>query len=100
MAANDKTARMKSAYELALERMESQGIDRPKEDSLTDAQRAEMAEVRRRVEAKLAELDILHRDKLAKTADPAARAEQEEHYRQERGRLEDERERKVAAIRR
>jgi hypothetical protein len=58
-----------------------------------------MAEVRRRAEAKLAELEILHRDTLRRTVDPAARAEQEENYRRERARLEDERERRLAALR-
>lgn len=90
---------MKSAYELALERMSAQGIERPREDSLTDAQRHELADVRRRAEAKLAELEILHRDKMTRLGDPTARAEQEEFFRNEREHIEADRERKVADIR-
>lgn len=89
---------MKSAYEAALERLESRGIERPREESLTAEVRQEMAEVRQRAEAKLAELEILHRDKL-KRVDPATRAEEEEHYRRERRRIEEDQERKVAALR-
>jgi hypothetical protein len=96
---NDKAGGMKSAYELALERMEASGIDRPREESLSDAQRNDIAEARRRAEAKLAELDILHRDKLAKLQDPKALAEQDEYYRREKARIEDERERRLAQIR-
>lgn len=90
---------MKSAYELALERMEASGIDRPREESFSDAQRAELADAKMRAEAKLAELDILHRDKLAKLADPKAIAEQDEYFRREKARIEDERERRLAQIR-
>ena len=36
MAAKDKTTGMKSAYELALERMEKQGIERPREETFSD----------------------------------------------------------------
>lgn len=47
---------MKSAYELAMERLrQSEGADRP----LTAGQRTALAEVERQVSAKLAELDIL-----------------------------------------
>lgn len=99
MATKDRTTGMKSAYELALERMERDGIERPREESLSGAVREEMAEVRRRAEAKLAELEILHRDKLKGLYDPAARDEQEEQYRRERERIESERERKLAALR-
>lgn len=100
MATKDRASGMKSAYELALERLESQGIERPREEALSDETREQMAEVRRRADARLAELEILHRDKLKKLPpDPAAIAEEEEHYRRERQRIEDERERKVAALR-
>jgi hypothetical protein len=61
---------MKSAYELALERIESQGIARPKEDSLTDAQREQVADIRRQAEARIAELEILHRDRLQHVFEP------------------------------
>ncbi len=91
---------MKSAYELALERLEKQGIERPREDSLTDEVREQMAEVRRRAEAKTAELEILHRDSLAKQQDPTQREEEESNFRRERQRIEDDRDRKLEKLRR
>lgn len=90
---------MKSAYELALEKLESRGIERPREEALSGASRDQMAEVRRQAKARLAELEILHRDKLSQLADPAARAEQEEYYRRERQRIEERRDRELAQIR-
>jgi hypothetical protein len=96
---NDKPLGMKSAYELALERLERQGIERPREEALTEKQKAEIAELRRRTEAKLAELEILHRDRLGKIGDPAAREAEEREYRAERQRQEADRDRKIAAVR-
>jgi hypothetical protein len=100
MADKDKAAGMKSAYELALERMEREGIERPREDAVSEATRRKMDEVRRRAEARLAELEILHRDRRATLADPAAREEEEKQYLAERRRIEDERERGLAKHRR
>jgi hypothetical protein len=99
MANDDRAPGMKSAYELALERMERQGIERPREDAVTDEVRQEIDQARRRAEAKLAELEILHRDRLKKLADPAAREEEEKEYPVERQRIEAERERKIEKLR-
>lgn len=90
---------MKSAYELALERMESQGIERPREDALSDETRERIAAVRRRAEADLAELDILHRDRLARAADPQARRQEIEDHRLERVHIEEQRDRELAKLR-
>lgn len=91
---------MKSAYELALERMEKQGIERPREESFGDELREKIAEARRKAEAKLAELEILHKDSLKTNYDPAKRQEAEEEYRRERRRIEDDRERTIEKLRR
>jgi hypothetical protein len=99
MPKDDSAPRMKSAYELALERMEREGIERPREDAVSAATRAEMDDVRRRAEAKLAELEILHRDRRRKLADPAASEEEEKEYRGERRRIEEERERRLEKLR-
>lgn len=96
---SDKPQGMKSAYELALERLEKQGIKRPEDSQLTDEDRRQMAEARNRAEAKLAEMEILHRDR-AKSPDPMKRQEDEEHYLLERRRIEEERDRKIETIRR
>jgi len=99
MAANDKTTGMKSAYELALERMEKQGIERPREETFSDEARELIAEARRKAEASLAELEILHKNRLKTIYDPAKRQEEEEEYLRDRRRIEDQRERKVEELR-
>jgi hypothetical protein len=99
MADKDKAAGMKSAYELALERMEKQGIERPREETFGDDLREKIAEARRKAEAKLAELEILHKNRLKTVYDAAKRQEEEEEYVRERRRIEDERERKVEELR-
>ncbi len=85
---------MKSAYELALERMEKQGIERPREDALSEEKRQEIAELKSRAEARLAELEILYQDRRKK-----GDAESEQEYRRERQRIEDDLERKIERLR-
>lgn len=99
MADKDKASGMKSAYELALERMEKQGIERPREESFGDELREKIADVRRKAEAKLAELEILYNNSLKTTYDPAKRQENEEEYLRERRRIEEDRDRKVEQLR-
>jgi hypothetical protein len=99
MADKDKASGMKSAYELALERMEKQGIERPREESFGDDLREKIADVRRKAGAKLAELEILHKNSMKSVYDAAKRQEDEEEYHRERRRIEDERERKVEELR-
>jgi len=90
---------MKSAYELALERLEAQGVERPQATALSEATKRAIAEARRVTEAKLAELEILHRDTLAKLHDAVERDEQERNYRRDRERIESDGERAVARLR-
>ncbi len=94
--------KLKSAYELAMERLEKKdredGIEnRP----LTDAQRERIAELRRDTKARLAEVEILVAGKRAEAAgDPGKLAEVEEHYRIDRRRLEDGLEAAIEKIKR
>jgi hypothetical protein len=99
MGSGDKKSGMKSAYELALERLEREGIERPREEALSEATKRAIGEARRVTESKLAELEILHRDKLAKLEDWDKRAEQEEYYRRERERIAADGEARVAKLR-
>jgi len=99
MTDKDKAAGMKSAYELALERLEKQGIERPREETFGDELREKIADVRRKAEAKLAELEILHKNRLKTIFEPAKRQEEEEEYVRERRRIEDERERRIEELR-
>lgn len=79
---------MKSAYDLALERLERQGIEKPRDEALTPEIREQIAELRNQSEAKLAELEILFRDSIKQAEDPTARAKAEEEYAEERRRVE------------
>jgi hypothetical protein len=90
---------MKSAYEIALERLEQRGIEKPRSQALTDEARADVAEIRAKARAELAQLEIMHRDRLAKQADPGARDEEEQNYLSERGRIESRRDRAIEKLR-
>jgi hypothetical protein len=86
----------KSAYELAMERLRrkdaEQGIvERP----LTDEQKAEIAEIRRVYEARLAQTEVMYRSALNKTLDPEAITAIEHDYVRERERLVSERDSKI-----
>ena len=93
-----KAPGMKSAYELALERIEKQGIERPREE-FSDEAREKIGEARRQGQAKLAELEILYKDSLRLERDPVKRHENEEEYLRERRRIEETMERKVEKLR-
>ena len=99
MPDDERPDRIKSAYELALERMARQGIEPPREEALSAEVRERIAEVRQKSAAKLAELEILHRDALRKAQDPLAREKSEEEYARDRRRLEDERDRQIERLR-
>ncbi len=89
---------MKSAYEAALERLETQGIERPREDALPEAVRAEMEAVRQKAQASLAELEILARDRMLKAGlEPSV--SEDGDYLAERQRILDRRDRKLEALR-
>jgi hypothetical protein len=90
----------KSAYEIAMERLrkkdaEAGVVDQP----LTDAQKAAIAEARKFFDAKVAEREILHRDALMKARSHEEVAKLNEELTQDRGRMEREREQKIANIR-
>ncbi len=95
---NDDHAGLKSAYELALARLEGQGIEPPRQQGLPEDVQREMAEVRSRAEAKMAEMEILHRDRRQK-AGGVLPPEEEDRARQERTAIEAKRDRELAAIR-
>lgn len=99
MADKDKSSGMKSAYELALERLEKQGIERPREETFSDDLREQIADARRKAEAKLAELEILHKNRLKTIQDFDQREEEEKEYVRERRRIEDDRDRQIEKLR-
>ena len=90
----------KSAYELAMARLrEKDAAAGLVSGPISDAQKAEIAEVRSRAEARIAELKILHQSKLAGLFEPDARALADDELRRELQRIDEEREHKIAKIR-
>ena len=90
----------KTAYELAMERLRrkdaAEGVE---ERSVTDEQKAEIAEIKRVYAAKIAEAEILHKSKLMALFDPEQRALVEQGHRRDLERLREDQERKLAKLR-
>ena len=98
---SDETKPLKSAFELAMERLRRQDADAGVAPvPLTEGQKAAIAEARNFYEAKLAEQEVLHHSKLRRTADPAEREAIEQEYRRDRERLASERDAKIEKLRR
>ncbi|MGB5816143.1 MAG: hypothetical protein WBH85_09060 [Thermoanaerobaculia bacterium] len=95
----DMASKIKSAYDLALERLEANGIEKPREGDLDPATLERISAARNKTEAKLAELEILYRDQLASTADPTEREKTEEEYTAERRRLQEKRDSEIEKLR-
>jgi hypothetical protein len=93
--------RLKSSYELAMERFKKSdaeaGIERA---PVTDAQKAAIAEIRNFYEAKLAELDVLHQGRIRSTPDPGERDARNQEYRRDHERFSSERDAKIEKVRR
>ena len=94
---------LKSAFELAMEKLR----DRDRRDgdagvgALTPRQKKRIAELRQAAQAKLAEIEILHRGRLAGAqGQPEELAKIEERYGIDRRRVEDKLESDIARIKR
>ena len=91
----------KSAYEIAMERLRKKDSETGVvEQPLTGAQKKAIAKARAVCEAKLAELEILHKSKLAAAATPEALETLENNYRRDVERARGDCERQIAKIRR
>lgn len=90
---------VKSAYELALERLEQQGIEKPRDEAFSADVLQQMEEVRSKAAARIAELEILHRKKRGSLADPSEQSEEDEHFRAEVRRIEERRDRDIERLR-
>ena len=96
----DRDDAPKSAVELAMERLRRKDVDSGIVDRVpTDEQKAAIAEARNLHASKIAELEILHRSKMAGVFDPAERMQTEDAYRRDLARLNDDLERKIGKIR-
>ena len=91
--------RLKSAYELALERMEQDGIEKPRKDAFDAESLEALAGARSKADAKLAEMEILHQKSQSSEVDPTVRLRSEQDYQAERQRVEDRRDREIEKLR-
>jgi len=95
---------LKSAYELAMERLRAKdreaGVDEPTQ--LTDDQKKAITELRQAAKAKLAEIEIMHRKQMATAlaGDPAEVEQIEERLRVDRRRVESKLESDIALVKR
>ena len=90
----------KSAYELAMERLKKKDAEAGVvEQKLTDAQKAAIAEARSIYESRVAERQILHRQKQLTTVDPMDVIKLEEEYRRDLERFATDRDAKIRKIR-
>jgi hypothetical protein len=90
----------KSAFEIAMERLRKKDADAGvSEQQLTDSQRQQIAEVRKICDAKLAEIEILLKGKLAAVADEESLRALDAARKRDIQHATDERDRKIAKIR-
>jgi hypothetical protein len=90
----------KSALELAMERLKKKDAEAGVvEHKLTDAKKAAIAEARSLHEARVAELQILHRSKQLSAVDPVEIEKIEQEYRRDLERLASDRDSKIRKIR-
>ena len=90
----------KSSYELAMERLRKKDAeDGVVQQKLTDEQKAAIAEARSIYEARVAERQILHREKRLTTFDPAEVEKMDEEYRRDMERFATDRDAKIRRIR-
>lgn len=91
----------KSALELAIARLKQKDAAAGSvEAPLTDAQKAEIADVRQLYAARRAQAEIMHKASLASAVDVEGLARLHEEFRRDTDRMQRELEEKVAAIRR
>ena len=92
--------RLKSSFELAMERLRQKDAEAGVTARvLSDAEKAEIAEIRNLYEARIAEAQVMHLSHLQKALDPASQETLEAGFRAEKERLTRERDRKIEKIR-
>jgi hypothetical protein len=90
----------KSSYELAMERLRKKDAETGAvEHKLTDEQKAAIAEARSIYEARVAERQILHREKRLTTFEPTEAEKMDEEYRRDMERFAGDRDAKIRRIR-
>src|SRR5262245_32466401 len=95
-----KDEKPRTAFEIAMERLQRRDAEEGVvSEQPTESQKAAIAEARNVLQAKLAEVEILHRAKIATVFDPAERQRLEAEYRDELRRLQEDCDRKIGKIR-
>jgi hypothetical protein len=92
--------KLKSSYELAMERLRDADPDTGKQKPLTAAQKEKINEARRVAAARLAEIDIRFHDARKQNRDPAEQEKAEAENQIDRQRVNADLERAIAEIRR
>jgi hypothetical protein len=91
--------KLKSSYELAMERLRGADPDADKAKPLTASQKEKIAEARRVAAARLAEIEIQFHDASKRRFDPAEQEKAEAEYLIDRQRINADLERTIARIR-
>jgi len=86
---------MKSAYELAMEKLEKEDPS----SAVTDEQKEQLAEIDRIYDAKIAEREVFLKGSIAKAKDHAERQQLEQQLKDERAKINAERESKKDRVR-
>jgi hypothetical protein len=89
---------LKSRMDLLMERLAKEDAEGGSVQALTDAQKAAIADIRSKFEAKVAELEIMNQGKLAAVWDPEAREVLLGEIRREKERLAGERDAKIEKV--
>jgi hypothetical protein len=90
----------KSALELVMERLRKKDAESGVTHApLTDAQKQAIADARAAYDARVAEREIMHRDKMYNTFDPAAREQLHDAYLKDIKQYAAERDEKIERIR-
>lgn len=90
----------KSALELAMERLRRKDAEAGIDERLLSAeQKAEIGEIRKVYAARVAQAEILHQSTTLGLFEPEARQKVEAEYRRDVERLNEDRDRKIAAVR-
>jgi hypothetical protein len=92
--------KLKTSYDLAMERLRGADPNAGKEKPLTSAQKEKIAEARRVAAARLAELEIHFHDARKRFRDPAEQEKAEAEYQIDRQRVNADLERAIAEVRR
>ena len=92
--------KLKSSYELAMERLRDADPDAGKQKPLTPVQKEKITEARRVAAARLAELDIRFNDAGKQLRDPAEQEKAEAEHQIDRQRVNADLDRAIAEIRR